>query len=385
MSLLFLLACQRAADVDVPPDPPTPAAPTPTPTAMPDPATPTPPPTPEPPERRWDCAGLDPADAAPLGGQVTLTFDDGPDLVVTPQVLDALRAENVPATFFLLGSRVADPDTWPLVQEIVDDPLFTIANHTFSHPRMTTLSAVDQLDEIDSASDLLETFAPIEHFRFPYGLSDCAAVDRVRARGLHVTGWHVDTVDWCYGSDGVCTPDDYFRVPDEYSADMLGFTMEQVDRFDGGIVLMHDIHQATADFLPTLLTTLKDDGYTFVPLDSDAWPNLHADTPADLPFLGESCDPIEDACWQVEYSSFCVPVGDGTHGVCTLPCEGTCPDRAGASTTFCMATTTGAGECVARADARNRQCATLPGTQPVSADRFVGSSSASPLSLDVCR
>lgn len=377
---LLLLGCNPAADVSIP----TPAGPPSTATPVP---TPIPTPVPTPPvDRRWDCAGLDPADPAPLGGRVALTFDDGPHPTVTPAVLEALRAEDVPATFFLLGIELEDPARWPLVEEMVDDPLFTIANHSWSHPALTSLSETAMYEEIDDTTALLETFAPIDFFRFPYGLSDCSAVDGVRDRGLHVTGWHVDTVDWCYGADGICTPDDYSRIPPEYADDMLGFTMEQIERFDGGIVLLHDIHQSTADFVPELITALKDAGYTFTSLDDlHTFPRLLADDPVDLPFLGEACDPVDDACWQVEYSSFCLPVGDGTSGICTLPCEGTCADRAGAATTFCMATETGAGECVARAHPVNDGCARLPGTERVAADRFVGSSSASPLTVDVCR
>lgn len=378
---LILAACNRAADVATPPAP----VPTPVPTVVP--PTPVPPTVPlEPVDRRWDCAGLDPADAGPLGGRVALTFDDGPHGVVTPQVLQTLIDENVPATFFMLGVQLQDPDNWPIVEQIVANPLFRIANHGYTHMALTSLNTGDMEAEIDDTNDLLETFGDVEFFRFPYGLSDCDAVDRVRARGMHVTGWHVDTVDWCYGADGICTPDDYFRIPEEYSADMIGFTMEQIDRFDGGIVLMHDIHQSTADALPDLIQALRDGGYTFTALDdATAWPNLVADTPADLPFLGEACDPLNDACWQVEYSSWCAPVGDGFDGICVLPCEGTCPDRAGAATTFCQTVEPGAGECVGRAHAVNDWCARLPQTNVVQADRYVGSSSSSPLTTDVCR
>lgn len=385
MLVLFsLLACRNASDVGTPPLPT--SEPTPLPTGDTDPITPRPSPEPEPIERRWDCAGLDPADPAPFGGKVALTFDDGPHPTVTPDIVATLREEDVPATFFMLGTMLEDPARWPLVEDLVADPLFTVANHSWSHPDLTTLPQAAMLEEIDDTTALLETFAPIDYFRFPYGQSDCPAADEVRARGLHVTGWHVDTVDWCYGADGVCTPDDYWRIPDAYSADMLGFTLEQLERFDGGIVLMHDIHASTADFVPLLIAELKSRGFTFTSLDDlTTFPNLNGDTPVDLPFLGEACDPADDACWQIEYTSYCVPVGDGTHGICTLPCEGTCVDRPGAATTFCMTTETEAGECVARSHARNDWCAELPGTEPVSAARYVGSSSASPLTLDVCR
>ena len=383
--LISLLACNRADDV-VTPLPTGEPSPLPTDDTGEPVVEPTPEPEPEPVPRRWDCAGLDPADPAPLGGRVALTFDDGPHPTVTPQVVATLREENVPATFFMLGGMLEDPSIWPLVDEMVADPLFQLGNHSWSHPQLTSLSTSAMLDEIDDTTDLLETFGPVDYFRFPYGLSDCSAVDTVRARGMHVTGWHVDTVDWCYGADGICTGDDYSRIPPEYEQDMLGYTVEQLERFDGGVVLMHDIHGSTASFLPLLITELRARGFTFTSLaDLETFPNLNADTPADLPFLGEACDPADDACWQVEYSAYCVPVGDGTNGVCTLPCEGTCADRAGAATTFCMETETGAGECVARAHARNDWCAELPGAEVVSADRHIGDSSSSPLTVDVCR
>jgi peptidoglycan-N-acetylglucosamine deacetylase len=342
--------------------------------------------------RRWDCSGIDPADQGPLGGVVTLTFDDGPSSTYTPEIMAVLRAYNVPATFFMLGERVEDPAVWPLVEEIVADPLFTIANHSWTHPELTSLSTAAMVAEIDDTTALLETFAPIDFFRFPYGDSDCDAVDRIADRGLRVTGWHIDTGDWCYaavGDRGVCTPDDYWRIPDEYADDMRGFIVEQVGRFDGGVVLFHDIHSYTADSLEDVILDLTAAGFTFAALDdSSAWPNLNAGTPADLPYLGEACSLDDDLCWQVEYMSWCEPVNpsdsNDLRGVCTLPCEGYCGDRDGAATTFCAEQTTGAGQCIGRSDLLNGYCADVPGSVEQVMDRHVGSSSAGAATADVC-
>jgi peptidoglycan/xylan/chitin deacetylase (PgdA/CDA1 family) len=346
----------------------------------------------DPSQRRWDCSGIDPADRGPLGGYVTLTFDDGPSSVHTPAILDVLRRYDVPATFFMLGERVADPDTWPIVEEIVDDPLFGMANHSWSHPELTSLSTPAMESEIDDTTDLLETFGPIDFFRFPYGSSDCDAVDRVTSRGMRVAGWHIDTADWCYaavGTTGTCEPEDYWRVPEEYADDMRGYIVEQVGRFDGGVVLFHDIHAYTADTVEDVILDLRAGGFTFVALDdATAWPNLNAGTPVDLPFLGEPCDVVDDLCWQVEYFAWCEPVnpddpGD-TRGVCTMECEGYCGDRDGAATTFCAEQSTGAGQCIGRSDVLNDWCADVPGSVETALDRHVGASGASPATADVC-
>ncbi|MEZ4241755.1 MAG: polysaccharide deacetylase family protein [Myxococcota bacterium] len=328
------------------------------------------------PERRYDCAGLDPADPAPLGGVVFLTFDDGPDPVDTPVVMSTLRAYDAPATFFVLGSQLSDPAVWPLAEEMEADPLFDIGNHSWTHVDFTTVSATVQAEEIDDTTDLIETFGPRPtFFRFPYGDSTCADHDFVTDRGYRVAGWHIDPADWCYASGGgVCTETDYWRVPPEYATDMIGWTMEQIRRFDGGVILFHDIHTFTADELAPLLDQLLDEGYTFGALDdAGLLPNLNAGTPADLPYLGERCDPTDDQCWQVEFRAWCEPTDpddpSSTDGVCTLPCEGYCLDRDGAATTFC-ADLGGAGQCAGRQASQNDGCDALPGTVPATFDRF---------------
>ncbi len=343
-------------------------------------------------ERRHDCSGLDPADAGPLGGWVALTFDDGPHPTHTPAILDVLRTQDVPATFFTLGVQLADPATWDVAEEIVADPLFELANHSWDHADLALLSVADVEAQIDDTNALIETFGPSPlFFRFPYGDSTCTTHDLVTDRAMRVAGWHIDTADWCYaaiGATGTCTPDDYWRVPEGYASDMRGFTLEQVARFDGGIVLFHDIHAYTAAELEDMIIELTAAGFTFTSLDdATAFPNLVAGTPADLPYLGEPCDLTEDLCWQVEYSSWCEPVtpddASDTRGVCTLPCEGTCLDRDGAAITFC-ADIGGAGQCVGRSEARNDWCAGVPGSLDSAFDRFVGGSGAGAAVVDVC-
>ena len=70
---------------------------------------------------------------------VALTFDDGPDEVVTPQLLAILRQKNVKATFFLVGHMISKCPH--IVAQIIADG-HHIANHTWAHYR---------LDEMDRA------------------------------------------------------------------------------------------------------------------------------------------------------------------------------------------------------------------------------------------
>src|SRR3954451_22411256 len=83
--------------------------------------------------------------ASPFAGCVALTFDDGPDPTLTPQVLEVLEQAHVPATFFVLGQRVR------LAPEIVRRKSADgdeIGNHTFDHRLLLSLVQAQVLDEI---------------------------------------------------------------------------------------------------------------------------------------------------------------------------------------------------------------------------------------------
>lgn len=343
--------------------------------------------------RRYDCSGMDPADVTPLMGQVALTFDDGPNHLTTPDILETLREFQAPATFFVLGIELEDSRNWDVIEEIVDDPLFTLANHSYDHANQADLSLSAHRAQVDDTNDLIRSFGvEPEFFRFPYGSSNCDTADYVRSLDLRIAGWHIDTADWCYaafGDVGECSRDDYWRVPEEYETDMLGFTMEQLDRFDGGVVLYHDIHPYVANELERTLQAMVDAGYTFVDLDdAGAFPNLNAGTPADLPFVGEACQTDNDLCWLVEYEAWCEPTdpdGPGTDGICTVPCEGYCLDRDGSPTTFCAEVSPGGfGQCTSRTQSLNDCCEAIPGTISVDMDRWVGDSSASASVQESC-
>src|SRR5690606_26813030 len=101
---------------------------------------------------------------------VALTFDDGPS-AYTDRLLDVLRRLRVPATFFVLGEHIADHPRE--IQRMIDEG-HTIANHSWSHPDMATLSAADQGAQVRETATAIQAAggANPRLFRPPYGSYD---------------------------------------------------------------------------------------------------------------------------------------------------------------------------------------------------------------------
>jgi len=181
-----------------------------------------------------------PASAA--GGCVALTFDDGPDAVLTPRLLAILDQEHVKATFYLVGRRVA-PNA-DIVRRI-HAAGHEIGNHSWSHPRLTRLNnaaALQQVAMTDSAVTAAIGVQP-ETLRAPYGAINA------RVRGLFsrpFVAWDVDTLDWRYRN----------------STRIANVAVERARA--GSIVLMHDIHATTIAAVPAIIDGLRSRGFDFV-------------------------------------------------------------------------------------------------------------------------
>ena len=81
---------------------------------------------------------------------VALTFDDGPHPTLTPQLLDFLAVNNIRATFYLIGSRVAHH---PQLAARIAAEGHEIGNHTWSHPSLFGHSDASVLSQIDRANE----------------------------------------------------------------------------------------------------------------------------------------------------------------------------------------------------------------------------------------
>ncbi|MGH1344414.1 MAG: polysaccharide deacetylase family protein [Nannocystales bacterium] len=328
------------------------------------------------------CSGVLTPDRIGFGNRVALTFDDGPNTTSTPQVLDTLRDEGIQATFFINGNRVND-STRPIIQRIIDEG-HILANHSHQHKNLTQQSLDTVRDQVKRTDDIIAEYATPKYFRFPYGASTCNTASVVRDEyDQIITGWNVDSGDWCFAPDNGHCPESRFRhVPDGFRSDMPGWTMQQVRSKSGGIVLFHDIHKYTANALPEIIRQMKAEDYTFTNLDDvGTFPQLNGVTP---PWVGDTCEGDEDCILGAALDGVCdLPVG-AELSRCSLECEGFCPNR-GNATTFCVSLDDGeSGSCVLQAKASNANCDDFPDLFMETRDRHIGDSTAAPKTAPVC-
>ncbi len=332
-----------------------------------------------------DCSGVRVPDRNGFNKKIALTFDDGPNPATTPKVIAVLKRHNAPATFFTNGSKYSVAGAKELARQIAADPLFILANHSQGHKNLSQETAAVVASEFTRTDALIrEAGETPKYFRFPFGASTCASKTYVQGQRNIVVGWHIDSADWCYAAGGgYCRTSTFRYVPDNMRDDMAKYVMSQVRSSNGGIVLFHDIHRATADSLDAILTQLKDAGYTFVRLDdTTALPRLNGTTAPPQKFIGDACTTDAQCGFTAAgQAGKCHPAG-----FCSISCAGSCPDASGKAGTFCIRDNraASAGMCASKAATQNRQCASLPGTALRVEQRFVGSSGAAAATANVC-
>jgi len=338
------------------------------------------------------CSGVIVPDKNGFQKRVALTFDDGPNPATTPQVLDILKQNGIHATFFINGMRVTSDAARAVLARVTAEG-HLLANHSQHHLNLKTVSSQKLVSEVDGTHDIIVTAGVTPRFfRFPFGSASCSGISYVKSLGYAVTGWHIDSADWCFAaSSGHCSASTFRYVPDGYRDDMVGYVMSQVKSKNGGVLLFHDIHQNTASHLQEIITQLKTNGFSFVNIDDTAtFPLLNGATPAPTPFVGDPCKSDTECNFSDgSKNGFChrfTPSGSSTEvGFCSLSCEGYCPDKTGKAPTFCTSLDGGSsGSCVSKADALNGNCSKITGTSAASADRFIGGSSASPSTASAC-
>ena len=180
---------------------------------------------------------------------VALTFDDGPLSPHTDAVLDLLRAEEVPATFFVIGRNVADNPA--LARRIVAEG-HELGNHTFTHRRMVFVPPRTVRREVSLTDSVIRAagWGADIHFRPPYG-------QRLVTLPWHLARTGRKTVLW------TLEPDSWFRTADEMTAHVV----EQVR--PGAIILLHvemPSRVAEREALPRIIDELRRRGYGFVTL-----------------------------------------------------------------------------------------------------------------------
>jgi peptidoglycan/xylan/chitin deacetylase (PgdA/CDA1 family) len=128
-------------------------------------------------------------------GELVLTFDDGPNAMWTPRLLEVLARHEVRATFFLLGSRAeAQPE---LVRRIAAAG-HLIGNHSWSHPNLAWSSAGRIREELTRTNEALQQITSVraKFFRPPFGARRPAVLRIARELGLTPVLWNAMTSDW---------------------------------------------------------------------------------------------------------------------------------------------------------------------------------------------
>ncbi|MFG3037380.1 polysaccharide deacetylase family protein [Streptomyces sp. NPDC048330] len=186
--------------------------------------------------RRVDCAKVK---------CIALTFDAGPGKD-TPRLLDILKEKQVPATFFLLGSKHVD--RYPQVVQRIAAEGHEVANHTWTHRILTDLDAADVRDELSRTQDAVEKLTGRKPtlMRPPQGRTDGTVSDVSRELGLAQVLWSVTAKDYSTTDSALIRQ----RVLDQAHED--------------GIILLHDIYDGTVPAVPSIIDELKRRGFTFV-------------------------------------------------------------------------------------------------------------------------
>jgi peptidoglycan/xylan/chitin deacetylase (PgdA/CDA1 family) len=179
--------------------------------------------------------------------EVALTFDDGPDPEVTPQILDILKQEGVPATFFVVGSKA---EQYPELIRREAEEGHDLGNHTFHHFELTDLDPAGVRAEITRTNDALEQIVGTKTRWF-------------RAPGCHYTPDALKVIRKC-GMVRVDTQDNSGDWANPGVSAILHRTLTHLS--PGDVILCHDRIPQTVEALPRLIHTLRKRGYRIVPL-----------------------------------------------------------------------------------------------------------------------
>jgi peptidoglycan/xylan/chitin deacetylase (PgdA/CDA1 family) len=183
--------------------------------------------------------------------RIALTFDDGPDMSTTPALLTLLNDHEIPATFFLLGEKVAENAS---VFKDVESHEHTFAVHGFRHSNHLFYTRRALRDSIQKTEDVMRTFdlQPINLFRPPYGSFNPFHASKLKRIGYRGVMWTAHLRDW---------------RPQPIQT--LEARMRRAFR-DGSIVLIHDGSksqvQAVMKVLPRLVENARERGFQFVSL-----------------------------------------------------------------------------------------------------------------------
>ena len=185
--------------------------------------------------------------------EVVITFDDGPRPESTPRVLAALAEQGVRATFFMIGEAI---QRHPELARQVRDAGHSVALHSMAHPQLPQLPDAAQWADLKAAQEAFERAfgVPAAAYRFPFLAETPSTRTALAAQRITVLSADAAADDW---------------LPDQTPQMLADRLLQRLDAAGGGIVLLHDAQDQTADALPLILKRLKAQGWRVVHLQ---WP-----------------------------------------------------------------------------------------------------------------
>lgn len=177
--------------------------------------------------------------------KIAISFDCAWGTEHTDDILNALKAASVPATFFMVEFWT---ERYPEYVKKIDESGCEIGTHSATHSYMSKLSEEKIREELLSSTEAISavTGKTVDLFRAPYGDYDDLLIDTAADMGLYTIQWDVDSLDW----KNISASDIALRIINKVKS--------------GSIILCHNNGLHTAEALPMIFTTLINRGYTFV-------------------------------------------------------------------------------------------------------------------------
>ena len=206
--------------------------------------------------------------------QVTLTFDNGPEPAVTPRVLDVLGDADIKATFFVLGSKLADKKRRALAKRAHAEGHW-IGNHTWSHeePLGKLKDASRAVSEIVETQALIDELSHPDKLFRPFGgggtigphLLSTAALDVLKKEKMTCVLWNAIPRDW--------------EDPRGWAETALAQCLAQ----DWTLLVLHDLPTGAMGRLKIFIERLRDHGAVFrQDFPKDCVPLRRGETLSDL-------------------------------------------------------------------------------------------------------
>ena len=163
--------------------------------------------------------------------------------------MEILKKHDVKVTFFMTGGWV---ESYPEDVKMILAEGHDLGNHSQNHKNMSQLSDAEKEKELMVVHDKVKELTGYDMFLFrpPYGDYDAKLIKVARKCNYYPIQWDVDSLDW-----------------KDYGVDSIIKTVTQNEHLgNGSIILCHNGARYTVEALDTLITTLKEAGYQFVPV-----------------------------------------------------------------------------------------------------------------------